>query len=251
MRPTPWSVRPIQKTRACTGPRTANGSSSILTPTGPTTSGCNPPTGPHRRGSCPSMATRPAGPGGLRTDGGLSIRAWCPQVQAGAASSSLSVSIRNRDRSPVGRGSSTLDPMKESRSRRNGRLTARGSCSKAMTVGSSRGIYVVSREGGTPERVHAFESDQILSGMSVSPDFRWAGLYRSCARRILPGFPCFDVGRSGGTTDVPIPPTKRSLLILRTVNDSHSRSSATGRISGCCKEVTSDKKWPVISGQQA
>ena len=40
--------------------------------------------------------------------------------------------------------------------------------------GVEQGIYVVSREGGTPERVHAFESDQIFSGMSVSPDFRWA-----------------------------------------------------------------------------
>ncbi len=40
--------------------------------------------------------------------------------------------------------------------------------------GIEQGIYVVSREGGTPERVHTFESDQIFSGMSVSPDFRWA-----------------------------------------------------------------------------
>ncbi len=40
--------------------------------------------------------------------------------------------------------------------------------------GVEQGIYVVSRQGGTPERVHTFESDQIFSGMSVSPDFQWA-----------------------------------------------------------------------------
>jgi Tol biopolymer transport system component len=41
-------------------------------------------------------------------------------------------------------------------------------------VGSgTKGIYVVSASGGTPTRIHEFESEQMWSGISVSPDFEW------------------------------------------------------------------------------
>ena len=38
----------------------------------------------------------------------------------------------------------------------------------------SRAIYVVARAGGAPRLVHRFTSDQQVSGVGVSPDFRWA-----------------------------------------------------------------------------
>ena len=64
--------------------------------------------------------------------------------------------------------------------------------------GVEQGIYIVSREGGTPERVHAFESDQIFSGMSISPDFRWAAY-------IVPApdgyFQVFRASMSGGLAE--------------------------------------------------
>jgi len=36
-----------------------------------------------------------------------------------------------------------------------------------------KALYVVSREGGTPERFHEWASDQVRSGISVSPDGAW------------------------------------------------------------------------------
>lgn len=37
-----------------------------------------------------------------------------------------------------------------------------------------KGLYTLPREGGTPEKFHQFESDQVHSGIAVSPDGRWA-----------------------------------------------------------------------------
>ena len=36
-----------------------------------------------------------------------------------------------------------------------------------------KALYTVSREGGTPERFHEWASDQVHSGISVSPDGAW------------------------------------------------------------------------------
>ncbi len=36
-----------------------------------------------------------------------------------------------------------------------------------------KGLYVVAREGGTPERFHEWASEQVHSGISVSPDGEW------------------------------------------------------------------------------
>ena len=36
-----------------------------------------------------------------------------------------------------------------------------------------KALYIVSREGGTPERFHRWTSDQVRSGISVSPDGAW------------------------------------------------------------------------------
>ena len=37
-----------------------------------------------------------------------------------------------------------------------------------------KSLWTVSREGGSPTRFHEFRSDQIHSGIGVSPDGRWA-----------------------------------------------------------------------------
>ena len=37
-----------------------------------------------------------------------------------------------------------------------------------------KSLWTVSREGGEPARFHEFGSDQIHSGIGVSPDGRWA-----------------------------------------------------------------------------
>ncbi len=36
-----------------------------------------------------------------------------------------------------------------------------------------KGLYVVPRTGGRPRLIHAYDSDQVYSGISVSPDSRW------------------------------------------------------------------------------
>jgi Tol biopolymer transport system component len=38
----------------------------------------------------------------------------------------------------------------------------------------TKAIYVVARTGGTPRKIHEFESEQSVSGISISPDFEWA-----------------------------------------------------------------------------
>ena len=59
----------------------------------------------------------------------------------------------------------------------------------------SKGLYVVERGGGVPRRFHQFESDQLYSGVSVSPDFRWAAYVAPAADGY---FQIFRVPLAGG-----------------------------------------------------
>ena len=43
----------------------------------------------------------------------------------------------------------------------------------SVTEPGRKAIYIVGREGGTPRMIHAFDCDQLYSGLSVSPDFQW------------------------------------------------------------------------------
>lgn len=42
-----------------------------------------------------------------------------------------------------------------------------------ITALGHKGLYVVPRSGGRPRLIHRYESDQVYSGISVSPDRRW------------------------------------------------------------------------------
>jgi Tol biopolymer transport system component len=42
-----------------------------------------------------------------------------------------------------------------------------------ITALGHKGLYVVARGGGRPRRIHQYLSDQVTSGISASPDFRW------------------------------------------------------------------------------
>ena len=44
---------------------------------------------------------------------------------------------------------------------------------EAAEGAGKKALYVVSREGGAPERFHEWESDQVHSGIAVSPDGEW------------------------------------------------------------------------------
>lgn len=44
---------------------------------------------------------------------------------------------------------------------------------EAAEGAGGKALYVVSREGGTPERFHEWASEQVNSGISVSPDGKW------------------------------------------------------------------------------
>ncbi|WP_456425832.1 hypothetical protein [Rhodocaloribacter sp.] len=45
---------------------------------------------------------------------------------------------------------------------------------EAETEPGRKGLFIVNREGGTPKLFHTFASDIKYSGVTVSPDFRWA-----------------------------------------------------------------------------
>ena len=51
-----------------------------------------------------------------------------------------------------------------------------------------KALYVVAREGGTPERLHEWATDQVHSGISVSPDGEWS-LTSLPTVRVVPGAP--------------------------------------------------------------
>ena len=51
-------------------------------------------------------------------------------------------------------------------------LTATGLLSEAAEVVGKKSLWTVPREGGEPTRFHEFGSDQIHSGIGVSPDGR-------------------------------------------------------------------------------
>lgn len=44
---------------------------------------------------------------------------------------------------------------------------------ESVTEPGRKAIYLVGRDGGTPEQIHEFACDQLYSGLSVSPDFQW------------------------------------------------------------------------------
>ncbi len=43
----------------------------------------------------------------------------------------------------------------------------------SVTEPGRKAIYIVGRDGGTTREIHEFACDQLYSGLSVSPDFRW------------------------------------------------------------------------------
>ena len=43
----------------------------------------------------------------------------------------------------------------------------------SMIGPGKHGIFVLSRDGGMPRKIHEFTSEQRYSGASVSPDFKW------------------------------------------------------------------------------
>lgn len=61
-----------------------------------------------------------------------------------------------------------------------------------------KGLYVVPATGGRPRRIHAYDSDQVYSGISVSPDSRWVAFVAPA-----PGghFQVFRVPMGGGAPE--------------------------------------------------
>jgi Tol biopolymer transport system component len=88
---------------------------------------------------------------------------------------------------------------------------SRGSDSLVFIAGegpTTRAIYIVARDGGTPRLVHRFTSEQQFSGVGVSPDTRWIAF-------VAPAndghFQVFRVPIEGGTpTQVTFDPTDKT-----------------------------------------
>lgn len=69
---------------------------------------------------------------------------------------------------------------------------------ESVTSPGKHGIFVVGRNGQNLTKIHEFESDQIYSGASVSPDFRWVAFIKPAADGF---FQLFRVPISGGAEE--------------------------------------------------
>ncbi len=68
----------------------------------------------------------------------------------------------------------------------------------SVTAPGSKAIYVVSREGGTARKIHDYASEQLYSGISVSPDFGWVAFIAPASDGF---FQVFRVPLNGGQAE--------------------------------------------------
>ena len=79
---------------------------------------------------------------------------------------------------------------------------------EAAEGAGQKALYTVPRTGGRPQRIHEWESDQVHSGIAVSPDFRWVAFVAPAADQ---RFQIFRVPLTGGRAEqLTVDPTSKT-----------------------------------------